>query len=351
VAPTQLTPAPKGIDPVRVGNWLAAHVRGAVPPFSYEPIVGGGSNLTYRLLDDAGHQWALRRPPVGQTSATAHDMAREVRLMTALAASKVPVPSCEGYCADPDVTGSPFYVMSFVDGLVLRDLASTVGMSTVDADGATDSLIDTQIELHTLDLDSIGLGDLSRHGDYVGRQLTRWRRQVAEAQVRDVPLLYDLHDRLLAHRPVEHVRPGLAHGDYRFDNTVLNEEFRIAAVLDWELCTIGDPIADLTWSLEYWSSGDDPISFLADPPTASKVFVRREEVVRRYRTRCGFDIGDLAYYRVFSWWKQACIVEGVLARRLDAQRRGEVWPQDPWDIARRVDALLDHAAELGSGIL
>jgi aminoglycoside phosphotransferase (APT) family kinase protein len=278
-------------------------------------------------------------------------MAREVRILSALASSAVPVPSCEGYCDDEGVTGAPFYVMSFIDGMVLRSLASTTGMSEADADSATDSLIDTQIALHTLDLEGVGLDGLSRHEDYVGRQLARWQRQVTQAAVRDLPLLFELHDRLVSRKPSEPVPPGLAHGDYRFDNVVLDRQFRVAGVLDWELCTIGNPIADFAWSLEYWSSSDDPISFLADPPTASDIFVSRDEVIRRYRARSGFDLGDLAYYRVFSWWKQACIVEGVHARHLDAERRGRPLANDPSAIARRVDTLLEHAAELASGTL
>jgi aminoglycoside phosphotransferase (APT) family kinase protein len=344
-------PHPDGIDPPAIDAWLVAHVPEAAAPFSYEQIVGGGSNLTYRVADGQGHQWALRRPPVGRTLATAHDMAREVRILSALAPSAVPVPRCEGFCDDPDVTGAPFYIMRFVDGLVLRDRASTTGMSAVDADAATDSLIDTQIALHTLDLTAIGLDGLSRHGDYVGRQLARWQRQVTQANVRDVPLLFELHERLVAGKPTEHLRPALAHGDYRFDNTVLDRQFKVAAVLDWELCTIGDPMADFAWSLEYWSGPDDPISFLADPPTAAEVFVSRDEVARRYRTRSGFNLDDLPYYRVFSWWKQACIVEGVLARYLDAERRGLPLTSDPRHIAQRVDALLDHAAALAADAL
>ena len=146
-------------------------------------------------------------------------------------------------------------------------------MTREEADTATDSLIDTQIALHTLDLEAYGLADLARHGDYVGRQLTRWRRQVEAGQTRDAPLFFDLHERLVARKPTEHVPPGLAHGDYRFDNVVLDEQFSVAAVLDWELCTIGDPIADFAWSLEYWANADDPVSFLRDPPTASDIFV------------------------------------------------------------------------------
>jgi aminoglycoside phosphotransferase (APT) family kinase protein len=342
--------ASTGIDQPRVDAWIATHVPGSAPPFTYELIVGGGSNLTFRVVDAQGRQWALRRPPIGPLLATAHDMGREVRIMTALASSPVAVPACAAYCEDPDVTGAPFYLMNFVDGLVIRNLASTEGMTRADADRATDSLIDTQIALHTLDLEAYGLADLARHGDYVGRQLARWRRQVEAGRTRDAPLFFELHERLVARRPVEQVSPGLAHGDYRFDNVVLDDQFAIAAVLDWELCTIGDPIADFAWSLEYWSNESDPVSFLSDPPTAADIFVSRDEVVDRYRSRCGFDVGDLSYYRVFSWWKQACIAEGALARQMEAARRGST-TRDPADTARHIDDLLAHAAEMAAGVL
>jgi len=342
--------APPGIDRPDVDAWLASHVPDAVPPFSYELIVGGGSNLTFRVTDGAGHQWALRRPPLGPILATAHDMGREVRIMSALAPSPVVVPAVAAFCQDPDVTGAPFYVMNFVDGLVIRDRASTRAMTRQDADRATDSLIDTQIALHTLDLEAYGLADLARHGDYVGRQLTRWRRQVEVGRTRDAPLFFELHEGLVARKPTEQVAPGLAHGDYRFDNVVLDEEFSVAAVLDWELCTIGDPIADFAWSLEYWSNENDPVSFLRDPPTAAGIFVTRDEVVDRYRSRCGFEVGDLSYYRVFSWWKQACIAEGSLARQIEAVRRGQS-SKDPADTVRHIDQLLEHAADMAVGVL
>jgi aminoglycoside phosphotransferase (APT) family kinase protein len=342
--------AAPGIDQPRVDAWIATHVPGSAPPLTYELIVGGGSNLTFRVADAQGRQWALRRPPIGPLLATAHDMGREVRIMSALAPSPVAVPACAAYCEDPDVTGAPFYVMDFVDGLVIRNLASTEAMTRADADRATDSLIDTQIALHTLDLEEYGLDDLARQGDYVGRQLARWRRQVEQGSTRDAPLFFELHERLVARKPTEQVPPGLAHGDYRFDNVVLDEQFAIAAVLDWELCTIGDPIADFAWSLEYWSNESDPVSFLSDPPTASDIFVTRDEVVDRYRSRCGFEVGDLSYYRVFSWWKQACIAEGALARQIEAARRGST-TRDPAETARHIDALLAHAADLALGAL
>jgi aminoglycoside phosphotransferase (APT) family kinase protein len=339
-----------GIDQPRVDAWLAAHVPDAVPPFTYQQIAGGGSNLTFRVADALGRHWALRRPPTGPILATAHDMGREVRIMSALAPSPVAVPACVAFCEDPDVTGAPFYVMDFVEGLVLRNPESAAAMTRDDADRATDSLIDTQIALHTLDLPAYGLDNLARHDDYVGRQLTRWRRQVEDGQTRDTPLFFELHERLVARKPAERVPPGLAHGDYRFDNVVLDEKFAIAAVLDWELCTIGDPIADFAWSLEYWSNASDPISFLQSPPTASDIFVSRDEVVDRYRSRCGFEVDDLSYYRVFSWWKQACIAEGSLSRRVKAGAGGPPG-RDPAETARHVDELLAHAADMAAGVL
>jgi len=340
----------RGLDPLRVDPWLVANVPGAEPPFAYRLIAAGGSNLTYRVTDSAGGQWALRRPPVGHLLPTAHDMGREWRIMSALAGT-VPVPRCVALCPDVEVNGAPFYVMSFVDGLILRDQQSAQAMTAADADVATDSLIDVQVALHTLDLDAVGLADLARHEDYVGRQLNRWRTQVERAGVRPLPLLIGLHERLVAAKPPESARPGLAHGDYRFDNTVLGSDFRIVAVLDWELSTIGNPIADFAWSLQYWSDPGDVMGFLQDAPTLSPVFARRVEVVRRYGDRSGFDLESLPYYTVFSWWKQACIVEGVYARRLKGATGGSGSGADPAGIARRVDAMLEHAAELAVGVI
>jgi aminoglycoside phosphotransferase (APT) family kinase protein len=343
--------SPTGIDRAAVDRWLVDHVPGAKPPFTYELIAAGGSNLTYRVTDVDGGQWALRRPPVAHVLPTAHDMGREWRIMAALAGSDVPVPACVAYCADSEVNGAPFYVMSFVEGRILRDRDSTSDMATSQAEVATESLIDVQVALHRVDVDAVGLGDLARRSDYVGRQLTRWRNQVERGGARELPLMGDLHDRLVAAKPEEKAPPGIAHGDYRFDNTILGDDYRVVAVLDWELSTIGNPIADFAWSLQYWADPGDTLWFLSDPPTLNQIFVRRDEVARRYAERSGFDLSDLTYYSVFSWWKQACIVEGVYARRLQGASGGAGGTTDPADIARRADALFGHAAELAAGVL
>lgn len=369
-APLLATDTPDGRgDPAQLSEWLAQNLPEPVaPPLRYELIAAGGSNLTYRVSDAGSNRWALRRPPMAHTLATAHDMAREWRIMSALGEYgagggagtggevgdgaeteagrlAVPVPKCLAFCDDPELIGAPFYVMSFVDGLILRDRTSAAHLSPAQALAATQSLVDIQVAMHTLDLEAAGLSDLGRHDNYVGRQLKRWRRQVVEGGVREPPLHEELHRLLLDQMPPERARPALAHGDYRFDNCVLGADHRIVAVLDWELCTTGDPIADFVWSLQYWGDPSDPLTFLPDPPTFSPAFMRREEYRRLYEERSGFDLGDLGYYQIFSWWKQASIVEGAYARRLAGAAGGMAASQDVEEIARRVDEMLALAAK------
>jgi aminoglycoside phosphotransferase (APT) family kinase protein len=307
----------RGIDATRVSEWLAANLDGARPPFRFELIAAGGSNLTYRVTDAAGRAVALRRPPVAARIATAHDMAREWKLLRALARpeSTVPAPAALAFCEDESVNGAPFYVMAFVDGLILRDSAQAGALDAAQRERATDALIATQAALHTLDVDAIGLGDLARQrSGYAERQLARWRKQAEASASRPLPLLAEVHERLARRVPREVARPALAHGDYRFDNVVLDARQRVIAVLDWELCTIGDPIADFCWSLMYWAAPGDADTWLQDPPTRAPGFCTRAELARRYAQRTGFDLSQLAYYEAFSWWKMACLVEGVAAR-------------------------------------
>jgi aminoglycoside phosphotransferase (APT) family kinase protein len=340
------------LDEPAVTAWMPANVPGTTAPFSFDLIAAGGSNLTFRVTDATGKIFALRRPPAGHGLPTAHDMAREFRIMNALGRhSDVPVPTCYAFCEDPAVTGADFYVMSFADGRILRDPSSADGFDIEAAEAATNSLIDTQVAFHTVDLHAVGLGDLGRHDDYVGRQLKRWRGQVERVDLRDLPLMRELHERLIAAKPPERLAAGLAHGDYRFDNTVLGPDNTIVAVLDWELCTTGDPLADFAWSLQYWADPGDKLSFLLDSPTLHPSFIRRDEVARRYEQSIGVDLSDLDYYTVFSWWTQACIVEGAYARRLRGASGGMATTGDVHDIGARVDSFFEHAHELAKGVL
>jgi aminoglycoside phosphotransferase (APT) family kinase protein len=340
----------RGIDAAPVGAWLERNIATARPPFQFELIAAGGSNLTYRVTDADGHVWALRRPPVSARLPTAHDMSREWRILSALDPTPVPVPEPIAFCADASVNGAPFYVMGFADGKILRKVHSCEGMSRADCDAATDSLLEVQIGFHTLDVDAIGLGDLGRRENYVERQLHRWRTQYERTNARQLPLLEELHDRLSKAVPRESAPPGIAHGDYRFDNTVLGPDHRIIAVLDWELCTLGSPIADFAWSLLYWGDPGDRMYFIPDVPTLYPEFVRRAEFAQMYADRTGYDLSQLDYFISFGWWKMACICEGAYGRHL-AGAGGGMESGSLEDLAQRVEDLLEMSADAARGVI
>ena len=339
-----------GVDADRVTAWLVDRADVA-PPLRYTLIPAGGSNLTVRVDDDAGRTWALRRPPVTAVLATAHDVEREWRILDALGRDgAVPVPRVVAHCGDDAVTGAPFYVMGFVDGTILRTEEDGAQLPPATAAVAAASLVDVQVAIHGVDVDAAGLGGLSRHRTgYVERQLHRWRTQVERARVRDLPLLDELHDRLAASVPPAAGPPALVHGDYRFDNTVLGTDGRVAAVLDWELATIGDPVADCAWSLLYWTDPGDVEPFLDSAPTLAPAFPRRAEAAARYAAGSGRDLSTLPWFTVFGYWKMACIVEGVYTRRLAGSQSGAA-SGDLRSIAARVERLLQRATELADGI-
>jgi len=349
----RLTTNLPGIDEARVTRWLTDHLEGIEPPVSFSLIAAGGSNLTFRAVDANGTAWALRRPPATAVLATAHDVVREHKILDALARDgSVPVPAAVALCEDVDVTGAPFLVMGFVDGTILRTAADADEMSPHAAKVATESLVDTQVAMHALDPDAIGLGDLTRHHTrYLERQLARWHRQVDSARVRELPLLDDLHERLVRTVPAESGAPSIVHGDYRFDNTVLDDDARVCAVLDWELCTIGDAVADLAWSLRYWTDPGDQHTFLDSSPTLAPVFPRRDAVAAMYAERSGRALDALGWLEVFSFWKMACLVEGVYVRRLRGAHGGASEGPDPSHIANRVEMLLQHARDVSDGVL
>jgi aminoglycoside phosphotransferase (APT) family kinase protein len=342
-----------GLDEARVTRWLAEHVDGVEPPVSYSLIAAGGSNLTFRAVDAHNVAWALRRPPATAVLATAHDVVREHKILAALSREgSVPVPAAVALCKDADVTGAPFLVMSFIDGTILRTESDASTFSVTEAKVATESLVDTQVAMHSLDPDAVGLADLARHRTgYVERQLARWHKQVESARVRETPLLDALHDRLARSVPPESGTPTIVHGDYRFDNTVLDEHSRVCAALDWELCTIGDAAADFAWSLRYWTDPGDEHTFLNSSPTLAPVFPRRDEVASLYAERSGRTLDSLGWLEVFSFWKMACIVEGVYVRRLRGARAGADEGPDPSHIAQRADALLEHARDVAEQAL
>jgi aminoglycoside phosphotransferase (APT) family kinase protein len=310
--------SPEGIDPARVGAWLESNVDGARGPFTYERIAGGRSNLTYAVTGADGRKWALRRPPMGKALGSAHDMGREHRVISALAPTPVPVAPIAGYCTDESVNDAPFYLMDFVEGPILRSREEAGGYSEDERRAIGERVVDTLVEIHGQDPDEIGLGELGKKEDYVTRQLRRWQRQWEGSKTREIPLVEEVHDRLSALIP-EQGPATLVHGDYRLDNMILREDGEVAAVVDWELCTLGDPLADVGLLVVYWAEEGDTLLPLFEPATMAPGFPSRADVRRRYAERSGRDLSRIDYFVALGYWKLAIILEGVYSRYAKGQ--------------------------------
>ncbi len=327
------TPVPPGIDPEPLSSWLIASVGGLVAPFSFALIQGGNSNLTYRVTDAAGRSLALRRPPLGRILESAHDMAREHRVIAALHPTGLPVPQPLGLCLDRTVNGSDFYVMEFVEGLVPHDAELGAQIPEGERAPLSEHVIDVLAELHSLDPDAIGLGDLGRREGYVARQLRRWSRQWEESKQREIPEMDELVARLQANIPPQR-RSSVVHGDYRLGNMIVGGG-RVQALLDWELCTLGDPLADVGYLLNNWLTPDEPVIWRSSATQAGG-FLERAALVSRYATATGFDVSDIAYYQAFQGWRLAAILEGVYAR----YRHGAMGSTEGIDLDRMAAAVV-----------
>ncbi|HVB93005.1 MAG TPA: phosphotransferase family protein [Acidimicrobiales bacterium] len=316
----------EGIDVPAVSKWIASEVPGATPPFSFELIAGGRSNLTYRVVDAAGRSMALRRPPVSHVLPTAHDMKREYTVISALGPTDVPVPSTLGLCVDESVNGAPFYLMSFVEGHIVRDEAAAAELSEAGRAHASHSLIDTLAKLHTVDVDAVGLGEFGRREGYVARQLKRWHGQFEQSTVDGVPgpAVVDRVHELLAKQIPEQQTIAIVHGDYRLDNTVLDDDGNVVAILDWEICTLGDPLADLGLLMVYWAeAGDKEVALAGVAPTTLPGFATRAELLEWYAHASGLDVSGVSYYMAFGLWKLACILQGVYVRYAGGAAAGD----------------------------
>ena len=340
-----------GVDAAKVGDWLVEHVDDVRPPFTYELIAGGRSNLTYRVTDGSGQAFVLRRPPLSHVLSSAHDMGREHRIISALRDTAVPVPTTLGLCTDEVVNGAPFYVMEFVDGSILR-VPSDVDARFDESQRASigRDLVDVLVDLHAVDIDAVGLGDLARRDGYVERQLKRWEGQFRQSQAQQAEAgrpagdhgIGEMHDRLAALVPAQGPA-SIVHADYRLDNAMIGDDTRVAAVLDWELCTLGDPLADLGTLIVYWHDAADAVAGLtAASVTALAGFPTRAELAARYAEQSGRDVSSLPYFVAFANWRLACILDGVLARHA-AGAMGEEGRRSADGLAALVGATADRA--------
>ena len=306
-----------GIDIPAVTAWLESNVDGAVGPFDFEVIAGGHSNLTFKVTGSDGNRLVLRRPPLGHVLASAHDMGREHRILAGLQSSAVPVPAVKGYCDDLGVNDAPFYVMGFVDGHVLRDRAASEAALVDEATraNASRSLVDTMAAIHAVDLDAAGLSELGRHEGYIERQLKRWYGQWNQGKTRELAAVDRVYEGLMSRIP-EQGPATIVHGDYRLDNCMVGDDGEVVAVLDWEICTLGDPLADVGLLQVYWNGPGDAEGAWSGSATSAPGFWNRPQLAERYAEVSGRDLSQLDFYVAFAFWKLACIIEGVYSRYL-----------------------------------
>ncbi|MFH8977528.1 phosphotransferase family protein [Streptomyces sp. NPDC017890] len=301
---------PPGLDLDRLRGLLDRERPGLVTgPLSGRLIEGGRSNLTYAVSDGTAH-WVVRRPPLGHVLATAHDMKREHRVISALHPTDVPVPRPVLLCEDEEVLGSPFYVMEFVEGTPYRTAGQLAPLGPERTRAAVLNLVDTLVDLHAVDPAEVGLADFGRPEGFLDRQLRRWAKQLDASRNRDLAGIDELHATLGRELP-RSPAPTVVHGDYRLDNVLIgggNDEIR--AVLDWEMSTLGDPLTDLGLLVMYsmpLGMPDSPVSTTAQAPGHPAP----AELIERYAARSGRDVAGVAWYTAFAWFKLAVILEGI----------------------------------------
>ncbi|MFE9705590.1 phosphotransferase family protein [Streptomyces sp. NPDC005930] len=301
---------PPGLDLDRLRVLLDRERPGLVTgPLSGRLIEGGRSNLTYAVSDGAA-RWVVRRPPLGHVLATAHDMRREHRVISALHPTDVPVPRPVLLCEDEEVLGAPFYVMEFVEGTPYRTAEQLAPLGPERTRAAVLNLVDTLVGLHAVDPVEVGLADFGRPEGFLDRQLRRWAKQLDASRNRDLAGIDELHATLGRELP-RSPAPTVVHGDYRLDNVLIGgEDDGIRAILDWEMSTLGDPLTDLGLLVMYSSPlgmPDSPVSTTAQAPGHPAP----AELIERYAARSGRDVSTVAWYTAFAWFKLAVILEGI----------------------------------------
>ncbi|WP_405946956.1 phosphotransferase family protein [Streptomyces prunicolor] len=327
---------PPGLDLDRLRGLLDRERPGLVTgALSGRLIEGGRSNLTYAVTDDTA-QWVVRRPPLGHVLATAHDMKREHRVISALHPTNVPVPGPILLCDDDEVLGAPFYVMEFVEGTPYRTADDLAPLGADRTRGAVLELVDTLVELHAVDPAEVGLADFGRPEGFLDRQLRRWGKQLDASRNRDLAGVEELHA-ALGRRLPNSPAPAVVHGDYRLDNVLIGEDDKIKAILDWEMSTLGDPLTDLGLLVMYSIPLDlpnSPISTTASAPGHPTP----AELIERYAARSGRDVSSVAWYTAFAWFKLAVILEGIHYRYTLGQTVGRGFDR----IGELVPVFIEH---------
>jgi len=331
-----------GLDSDAVSRWLATLGIEFTAPLHFQRIGLGQSNLTYRVTDAAGRSWVLRRPPLGHLLASAHDVMREARIIAALADTDVPAPRILGVTADSEFSDVPLVLMEFVDGLVVDTMDVAKALTPQHRRRIALSLPRTLAKIHAVDLAKVGLADLASHKPYAQRQLKRWAGQWELSKTRELPELDELTRRLVAAAP-EQREISLVHGDFHLRNLITSPETgEVVATLDWELSTLGDPLADMGSLLTYWLEPGESLGNDFAPSTLDG-FPDRAEMTRLYLEATGRDLAALQFWHVLGLWKLAIIAEGVMRRAIDEPQNKAAagTPSVAW-----IDALVRRAREV-----
>lgn len=330
-------------DMTALRRWMRQVLDDEVGPLTATLIAGGRSNPTYEVHEEEGdRRWILRRPPHGHVLPTAHNMAREHRVMHALADSAVPVPRVLGLCSDESVIGAEFYLMDKIDGITLRTQEDTARLTADQRNMLRDNLIDTLVALHSVDPAQVGLADWGRPEGYLTRQLDRWAKQWAASMTTPLALADEVATRLRQTMPTSHL-PGIVHGDYKIDNLIVDRDdpTRILGVLDWEMSTLGDTLTDLGLLCSFWDQEGEFFNPITAGATALPGFGTCQEVIESYASARAIDVADLSWYMVFADYKIAVILEGIHARHLQGHTSGP----DFDDVGAMVQPLLERAVE------
>jgi aminoglycoside phosphotransferase (APT) family kinase protein len=305
------------LDTQSLGTYLTQHIPGFKAPLSAEKFAGGQSNPTFKLTSANGEHYVLRRKPPGELLKSAHAVDREFRVITALRNTEVPVPETYVLCEDDAVIGSMFYVMEYKEGRILWDPLLPDAADNAERAATYDAMNQTMAALHNVDVDAVGLGDFGKPGNYFERQLARWSKQYRASETRRIESMESLMPWLAARMPKDDGTVSLVHGDYRLDNMMFHPtEPRVIALLDWELSTLGHPLADLANQCMAWMlPREGRIMGLAGVDRAALGIPTDEEYIARYCERTGRDgIENWNFYLVFSLFRLAAILQGIVKR-------------------------------------
>jgi aminoglycoside phosphotransferase (APT) family kinase protein len=330
-----------GLDLPALQTFFDANVPATTGTLRVALIQGGKSNLTYRVTDGT-NDWVLRRPPLGPLTPTAHDMAREYRIVKALYGTGVPVAQPVVLCDDTDVIGVPFAAVSYVDGRALQDGNDAAALTFEQAASCSNALIEALAALHSVDYERVGLSDFGRPAGYLERQVRRWRGQWDRVGTREIDALDALHTALSREVPAQ-AGETIVHGDYRIDNTILDRSDwgRIAAIVDWEMATLGDPLADLGLLQVYWDPATEPVLGVRHAPSANPGFGTADDIAHHYAIVTGRPVDNLAFYRALGYFKLAVIAEGIHQRYLAGKTVGDGFAM----VGDAVPVLLDSGLE------